>query len=89
MRLQQQKIAQSVTMSVTTRDVGIGTTQMAAIINMYSPNVVVPNIYGMYRVFLALLEAKLELIRRTYAVIIQDMSVIHTYVYAATFLGVY
>lgn len=62
-RLSEQQTLKAITLSITTRGIGLGTCHLAFISISYYENIRVPSCYAMYRVFLGLLEAKIEAIK--------------------------
>ncbi|CAG4960795.1 unnamed protein product [Colias eurytheme] len=62
-RLSEQQTLKAITLSITTRGIGLGLCHLTFISISYHENIQVPNIYSMYRVFLGLLEAKIEAIK--------------------------
>ncbi|CAH0404107.1 unnamed protein product [Chilo suppressalis] len=81
-RLSEQQTLKAITLSITTRGIGIGICHLSYIAISYHTNIQIPSIYAFYRVSLGLLEAKLENIKK-------DMSVVpryteHCYQYRVT-----
>ncbi|CAB3252423.1 unnamed protein product [Arctia plantaginis] len=68
-RLSEQQTLKAITLSITTRGIGLGICHLTFISISYHENIRVPSIYAMYRVFLGLLEAKLEAIKSDLPVI--------------------
>lgn len=62
-RLSEQQTLKAITLSITTRGIGLGICHLTFISISYHENIRVPSCYAMYRVFLGLLEAKLEAIK--------------------------
>lgn len=62
-RLSEQQTLKAITLSITTRGIGFGICHLTFISISYHETIQVPNIYAMYRVFLGLLEAKVESIK--------------------------
>uniref|UniRef100_A0A2H1VUC8 SFRICE_022105 n=1 Tax=Spodoptera frugiperda TaxID=7108 RepID=A0A2H1VUC8_SPOFR len=62
-RLSEQQTLKAITLSITTRGIGLGICHLTFISISYHENIHVPSCYSMYRVFLGLLEAKLEAIK--------------------------
>ncbi|KOB64527.1 Uncharacterized protein OBRU01_24127 [Operophtera brumata] len=62
-RLSEQQTLKAITLSITTRGIGLGICHLTYISISYHDTIRIPNIYAMYRVFLGLLEAKLEAIK--------------------------
>ncbi|CAB3221954.1 unnamed protein product [Arctia plantaginis] len=62
-RLSEQQTLKAITLSITTRGIGFGICHLTFISISYYENIRVPSMYAMYRVFLGLLEAKLESIK--------------------------
>ncbi|KAI5715022.1 hypothetical protein M8J77_009134 [Diaphorina citri] len=48
-------------LSLSTRGIGFGTMYVTTMARQYQQDIIVPSIYSMYRAFLALLEAKLQI----------------------------
>lgn len=88
LRLQQQAIAQAKALSVTTRGIGIGTSKVVAVTSMHGPNINIPDIYALYRVFLAMFEAKMEYVRRNLGIIIPNTEAISNYRYDSSFITI-
>ncbi|CAH0403851.1 unnamed protein product [Chilo suppressalis] len=68
-RLSEQQTLKAITMSITTRGIGLGICHLAYISLSDHTNIQVPNIYALFRVSLGLLEAKLENIKKDMPVI--------------------
>ncbi|CAB3232676.1 unnamed protein product [Arctia plantaginis] len=62
-RLSEQQTLKSITLSITTRGIGLGLSHLTFISISYHETIQIPNIYVMYRVFLGLMEAKIEAIK--------------------------
>lgn len=77
----------TITLSISTRAIGFGICHLNFIAVTYN-ELQVPNVYSQYRVFLAVLEAKLENLKKSYPLPARDTDLVARYQVDATLLHV-
>lgn len=62
---------------VTSRNIGLATTSLAYTANQYRQNLPIPNVYQMYRVYLAAFEAKIIRVRKESGLMLRQPETIY------------
>lgn len=87
-KLAETQALRSLTLSITTREIGMGTCHLFFIARHYHNNIILPDIYRVYRAFLGILEAKLESLKAYYPVVARNTEHIYSYQVDANFLRI-
>ena len=75
-------------LSITTRGIGTSVCHLVFISSTYHHQIAVPSIYSLFRVFLAVLESKLETIKGNYPLVARNIDAIYPYEVDATILRI-
>lgn len=73
-RIQEEQTLKAITLSITTRGIGFGICDLLYLSNSYQETIQIPDVYSIYRTFLAVTEAKLQHQRTLYPLPIQHLS---------------
>jgi hypothetical protein len=87
-RLQESQTLKAITLSITTRGIGFGLCHLVFLSSSYNNRITIPNIYAMYRSYLGVVEAKLQLIKRDYPLPARNSESTYDYQIDATVLSV-